>query len=108
MNKKVYEAVKKRSGGLCELCQSNYLVEVHHIIHGKGKRNPYENVDSCMDLCWNQHKGNNGVHGKNGYELNLKLKIQLQDKYFSMGHTEDEVRKKMGGKLYYELESATV
>jgi hypothetical protein len=41
MKKAVYEGVKNRSGGLCELCGSNQLVEVHHIIHGKGKRNPY-------------------------------------------------------------------
>jgi hypothetical protein len=100
MNKKVYEAVKKRSDGLCEICGSNQLVEVHHIIHGKGKRNPYESIESCIDLCWNHHKGNNGVHGKNGSELDIKLKRELQDKYSRMGYTEDQVREKMGGKLY--------
>ena len=66
----------------------------------KVKETNYETVESCIDLCWNHHKGNNGVHGKNGHELDIKLKRQLQDKYFSMGYTEDQVREKMGGKLY--------
>lgn len=100
MNKKVYEAVKKRSGELCEICGSNHLVEVHHILYGKGKRNQYESIDSCIDLCWEHHHGKNGVHGKNGHEIDIKLKRQLQDKYFDMGYTEDEVRGKMGGKIY--------
>jgi hypothetical protein len=40
------------------------------------------------------------VHGKNGKELDLRLKRELQEKYFRGGYTEDEVRELMGGKLY--------
>lgn len=102
MDKKVFEAVKKRSGGLCELCGSNYFVEVHHIVLGNGKRNQHESIESCIDLCWYHHHSKNGVHGMNGHELDLKLKLQLQEKYFSKGYTEDQVRKMMGGKIYDE------
>jgi hypothetical protein len=73
---------------------------VHHILYGKDKRNQYESIDSCIDLCWNHHKGNAGIHGKNGHELDIKLKRQLQDRYYNTGYTEDEVREKMGGKIY--------
>ena len=38
--------------------------------------------------------------GKNGRELNLKLKVKLQETYFKQGYSEEEVRKLMGGKLY--------
>ena len=85
---------------VCEFCHSNYLVEKHHIIKGRGKRREHENQHSVINLCWYCHKGNKGVHGKDGKHLDLYLKRQLQEKYFEMGYSEDEVRQKMGGKLY--------
>ena len=100
MQKKVYEEVKRRSHGLCEICGSNHLVEVHHIIHGKGKRNQFETVESCIDLCWEHHRGTKGVHGKDGHKLDIELKKKLQSKYFNMGYTESQVREMMGGKIY--------
>lgn len=100
LDKKVVQAVLERSGGLCEVCSSAYLVELHHIIYGSGKRKQHENEHSVIALCWYCHKGTNGVHGKNGKELDLYLKRKLQEKYFSMGYSEDEVRELMGGKLY--------
>ena len=44
--------------------------------------------------------GTKGVHGRDGKELDLKLKLQLQDKYFKQGYSEEETRKLMGGRLY--------
>lgn len=55
---------------------------------------------SVIPLCWECHKGNNGVHGKNGRKLDLKLKRWLQRQYFKLGYEEKEVRELMGGKLY--------
>lgn len=83
----------------CELCGSHELVQRHHIVKGRGKRKQHENEHSTILLCWYCHHGTFGVHGKNGYALDRKLKIDLQEKYFSMGYTEDEVREMMGGKI---------
>lgn len=98
---KDYQDIIKRSKGRCEVCGGmNGEVQMHHIISGHGRRKQHENIDSIICLCWNCHHGTNGVHGKNGRELNLKLKAKLQETYFRHGHTEDEVREMMGGKLY--------
>ena len=99
MKKEVVQAVLKRSKGLCEVCK-RHGEEIHHIVYGIGKRKEHETIDSVVLLCQNCHRGTNGVHGKNGRELGLKLKRELQEKYFGMGYTEDKVRRMMGGKLY--------
>lgn len=100
MNKKVAEAVLERSKGLCELCGSNHMVELHHIVGGRGKRTQHENKASVIALCWEHHYGNYGVHGKHGDILNKNLKRTLQGYYKAQGQSEEEIRKNMGGSLY--------
>jgi len=85
---------------LCKICGSNHLVQEHHIVGGNGKRKQCETEQSKIFLCWEHHHGTNGVHGKNGRALTLKLRLELQELYFEMGYAEQEVRKMMGGKLY--------
>ena len=34
-----------------------------------------------VHLCYNHHEGTNGVHGKNGHELDLKLKKIAEQKW---------------------------
>lgn len=98
---KDYQKIIKRCKGRCENCGGmNGEVQMHHIVSGNGKRKQHENIDSIICLCWDCHHGTQGVHGKNGRELNLKLKVKLQETYFKQGYSEEEVRKLMGGKLY--------
>ncbi len=87
-----------RSGGSCEICGSTNGCQIHHII----RRIVESDADNLIMLCWEHHHGTNGVHGMNGHKLDLKLKIELQEKYFAQGNSESEVRKLMGGKLYFE------
>lgn len=84
----------------CELCGGFTMVQAHHIVHGRGKRKQCETPISLIYLCWECHHGTNGVHGKNGHDLDMKLKKKLQQEYFDMGKSEAEVRQLMGGKLY--------
>lgn len=84
----------------CKICGSTNLVEEHHIIKGRGKRKACETEQSLIMLCWEHHKGTYGVHGKNGSELDMRLKLQLQATYYDMGKGDSEIRKLMGGKLY--------
>lgn len=103
MNKKVYQQALERSqSGLCEVygCNSNNSTQLHHIIKGKGKRTQCERIESVLFVCWEHHHGNKGIHGKDGHELDLKLKLDLQQRYFDMGMAEEEVRRWMGGRLY--------
>ena len=99
MDKQIVEEVMERSQGLCEVCYAPG-VHLHHIIKGRGKRKEHESSLSVILLCYNCHMGTNGVHGKNGRELDLRLKRELQEKYKELGYTEEEVREKMGGRLY--------
>ncbi len=85
MNKKIVQAVQERSGGVCEVCGGTYLLQMHHKIHGKGKRKLCENKYSIGLLCWYCHHSTKyGIHGKNGKKLDLELKKQLQDKLYEV------------------------
>ena len=85
---------------LCEICGSNYLIQEHHIVSGRGKRKQHENEHSVIFLCWNCHHGTYGVHGREGHKLDIQLKRELQEKYINMGYAEDKARELMGGRLY--------
>ena len=100
INKKLKDKVVNRSGGLCEICNSNHMVQIHHIIGGSGKRKQHENEFSLINLCWKHHHGTNGVHGKNGKELDLKLKKELEQRYREQGLEEEEILYLLGGRYY--------
>lgn len=99
MDEEIVQAVIERSKLLCENCYGPGE-EFHHIVKGRGRRKQHERVESVVLLCRKCHRGTNGVHGKNGRKLDLKLKRRLQEEYLNQGYTEDEVREMMGGKLY--------
>ena len=82
----------------CEVCGNTYGLQKHHIV--KRSQGGGDHEDNLIWLCWDCHHGTYGVHGKHGHELDKKLKLKLQAKYFAQGKTESEVRKLMGGRLY--------
>lgn len=99
MDKNLVEEVYQRANYCCERCGRNDLLEIHHIIYGRGKRKQHENIDTIILLCFECHRGTNGVHGKNGAEVDRRLKLQLMDKLQDQGKTEEEIRAAFGGKL---------
>lgn len=76
------------------------MVQLHHIIKGNGKRRQCETTESVIALCWNCHHGNYGVHGKNGSELDLELKRELEEVYREQGRSEKDIQYLLGGKYY--------
>lgn len=101
MDKKIVQAVLERSKGVYEVCgAADYRVQLHHIIKGRGKRKQQETIESVILLCWNCHHGTYGVHGREGYLLDRKLKLKLQETYFNQGYSTEKVRQMLGGKLY--------
>lgn len=98
--KKVKRKVHDRSGGQCEICGSTHGLQHHHIVK-KSQCGP-DTFDNIILLCWDHHHGTYGVHGREGSELDRKLKLQLQEKYFEQGKSEKEVRRLMGNRLYID------
>ena len=96
---KLAQDVLDRANGQCEIegCNSS-ACHKHHII----RRVAVADEDNIIVLCWSHHQGTRGVHGRDGHALDLKLKIDLQAKYFAQYKTESEVRELMGGMLYFE------
>ena len=61
---------------------SSYMVQQHHIVGGRGKRNQHETVESVIALCWDHHYGNKGCHGKDGREFVLRLRREVATNIF--------------------------
>ena len=57
----------------CIECCKNYGIEIHHVYFGKNRKKSTE--DGCIiPLCYEHHRGTNGIHGKSGKEIDLKYK----------------------------------
>ncbi|MCF8009451.1 MAG: HNH endonuclease [Halanaerobiales bacterium] len=98
MNKSTRQKVYKRADDSCELCDGISGLQIHHII--KKSQGGNDDLDNLILLCWNCHHGTKGVHGRDGHALDLRLKLNLQERLFDKGLKEKEVREKLGGRLY--------
>lgn len=61
----------------CSVCGEKNNLHLHHIIFGKNRKKADEDGLTIW-LCYNHHEGTNGVHGKNGHDLDIKLKQQAE------------------------------
>ena len=96
MNNDVYEAVRKRANGRCELCgKLTSELQLHHVISGYGRRREHESVETCLMLCSECHRE---VH--ENAKLSRALKLLVEERLYRMGYNENEVRTLMGGRLY--------
>ena len=69
-------------------------LHLHHIMFGKNRKKADEDKLTVY-LCWQHHEGTNGVHGKNGHELDMKLKQLAEQtwcKYYNK--TPEDFRKR--------------
>lgn len=65
--------------GVCKNCGASGIVEKHHVFF-KSKARALKNCElNFVDLCTDCHRGKNGVHGKDGHKLDIKLKKQKQE-----------------------------
>lgn len=65
----------------------NVFLEKHHIFHSMGQRPMSDKNGFFVYLTPEFHRGENGVHGKNGHTLDLMLKQEVQTAYENMyGH----------------------
>ena len=69
----------------CYVCYRLDNLHLHHILFGKNRKKCDEDKLTVW-LCQEHHEGTNGVHGKNGHELDLELKRFAQEtwmKYYN-------------------------
>ena len=57
----------------CYVCGNRNNLHYHHIFFGKNRKNA-DSDGLTIYLCYEHHEGTNGVHGKNGHELDIRLK----------------------------------
>ncbi len=85
----VEENVRERrftkAGYKCEMCQSTYLLELHHISEGILRRKDFERVISTRCVCENCHKGSKKADMITHYRKELAKDLQ---KWF----TNEEIR----------------
>ena len=76
----------------CIVCAMQGLyepyVEDHHVFFGKNRHNS-EKTGLKVWLCPYHHRGTNGVHGKNGHDLDMMLKRTAQTE-FEKNHSREE------------------
>ena len=70
----------------CYICGNPY-VEEHHVIYGTSNRKSSEKYGLKVFLCYEHHRGNQGVHFNK--ELDTFLKQTAQRK-FEESHTREE------------------
>jgi len=73
----------------CCICGSGIGVETHHVFFGSANRKVSDANGFMVDLCYEHHRGTNGVHGKNGANLSLQLKKMMQAEY-EKDHSREE------------------
>lgn len=65
----------------CFIC-GRYGTEIHHIFFGNPNRKWSEKYDCVVGLCYNHHRGNEGVH--NNRELDVYLKQTAQKRFIEL------------------------
>lgn len=78
----------------CSICGMEH-VEQHHIIYRSKCQAMKKAEINHIYLCPEHHRGENGVHGKYGHELDIALKMQLQDKLFNLFSKEAYTKKEI-------------
>lgn len=64
----------------CFICGTNRDLHLHHILFGRNRKKADED-GLTVYLCYFHHEDDYGVHGKNGHELDEKLKIIAEKRW---------------------------
>ena len=76
------------------------VIEEHHCIYGTANRKISDREGLVVYLCIQHHKGTNGVHGKNGHDLDMRLKriaqeaweLKYKESYPYQNHADEAAR----------------
>lgn len=95
MAKSILQSEKK-----CFVTGSTYNLHLHHIYAGSRRKISDANGFVVWLTGYYHNQSNDGVHGKNGHELDLMLKRACQQKYEETHSREDFL--KLIGKNYLD------
>ena len=84
-----------QSEKVCYLTGSTYNLHKHHIYAGSRRKISEDNGFWVYLIGHYHNQSNDGVHGKNGQELDLKLKQDCQRKYEET-HSREEFMELIG------------
>ena len=73
------KSILQENTDYCFVC-GRYGTEIHHIFYGTANRKLSDKYGLVVGLCYNHHRGNDGVHGGNK-ELDMSLKQTAQAKF---------------------------
>lgn len=93
------KSILQEDTNYCFVC-GRYGTEIHHCIYGNANRKLSERYGLVVGLCYNHHRGNQGVHFNK--ELDMKLKAYAQEKFIERYPDEDFLT--LFGKNYFYAE----
>ena len=73
----------------CYVCHTKNNLHLHHIVFGKNRKKADEE-GLTVYLCYWHHEGDDGVHGRCGHELDLKLKKIAEEKWLEYYNKTEE------------------
>lgn len=79
----------------CWFC-GRFGTEKHHIIFGTANRKISDKYGLIVGLCYQCHRGTNGVHGRDGMEINKDLKHYAQEAFEKHHGTREDFRRIFG------------
>lgn len=62
----------------CVVCGAIASIELHEVYFGSGKRDLSKKWGLVVPLCYQCHRGTDGVHGRDGHLLDMELKRKAQ------------------------------
>lgn len=80
----------------CYITGDTYGLHKHHVFFGNPNRKISEKNGFWVWLRWDWHNGSSyGVHGKDGHDLDLRIKRECQQIY-EQTHTREEFMRLIG------------
>ena len=89
------KSILQEDTNYCFVC-GRYGTERHHCIYGNANRKLSDKYGLIVGLCYNHHRGNEGVHFNR--ELDMELKQMAQKRFMEVYPNEDFM--KIFGKNY--------
>lgn len=81
----------------CYFCKNKSNLHKHHIMKGIRNRKKAEEDGLWVYLCYEHHEGTNGVHGKNGHNLDIMLIKKAEEQWLCCNNkTKNDFIKKYG------------
>lgn len=84
----------------CYFCHKKINLHKHHILKGIRNRKKSEEDGLYVYLCYEHHEGTNGVHGKNGHELDMILIRKAEEQWLGCYNKTEEDFIERYGKNY--------